>query len=308
MIERGATSAIGSVTTSAFGLVEGPVIAVRHQDALAAELVVRRELLALDGVLHLTLEILEAGALEDLSEALVGDGAVDHELEVPVEDPAVRPLEEGKAPVDAPLELGDVAVELGEDPRCGALVEVELLDVARNLWDELDGRRAGADDGDALALEVHGVVPLGGVEGGALEALEALKVRLRGNVEAADAGDEEAGGELLLAVRSLADAVPQAGGLVPLSRDGAEAETEVRADAVLVGHAFEVVADLLLGRVHLGPVRVLLERERVHMRRDITGAAGIGVLAPGARDRVGLVEDDEVLDARLLELDRCSDA
>ena len=80
------------------------------------------------------------------------------------------------------------------------------------------------------------------------------------------------------------------------------------AHAVFVGHPLEVVADLLLRREHRGPVRVRLERERVQVRRHVAGAARVGVLAPGAADRVGLLEDDEVLDARFLELDRCADA
>ena len=39
------------------------------------------------------------------------------------------------------------------------------------------------------------------------------------------------------------------------------------------------------------------------MRRDVAGRARIGVVAPGAADAVGLLEDDEVVDPRLLELD-----
>ena len=48
-----------------------------------------------------------------------------------------------------------------------------LLHVRLDLGDELDGGGAGADHGHALAGQVVVVVPLGGVERLALEALDA---------------------------------------------------------------------------------------------------------------------------------------
>jgi hypothetical protein len=60
---------------------------------------------------------------------------------------------------------------------------------------DLDGAGAGADDADALAGEVVVVVPAGGVEEFALEAFEALDVGQGGIDEAADAGDDDTGGE-----------------------------------------------------------------------------------------------------------------
>jgi hypothetical protein len=43
------------------------------------------------------------------------------------------------------------------------------------------------------------------------------------------------------------------------------------------------------------------------MRLHVARAAGVGVLAPGAAELVGLLEDEEV-DAGLLELDRHAEA
>ena len=40
------------------------------------------------------------------------------------------------------------------------------------------------------------------------------------------------------------------------------------------------------------------------MRRDVAGAARVGVVPPGAADVLGLLQDDEVVPAGLLELDR----
>ena len=79
-------------------------------------------------------------------------------------------------------------------------------------------------------------------------------------------------------------------------------EADVAAQPVLVGDALEVVLDLRLERPHVRPVGLRLERERVHVRRDVAGAAGIGVVAPGAADVVGLLQDQEV-DALPLQRD-----
>ena len=40
------------------------------------------------------------------------------------------------------------------------------------------------------------------------------------------------------------------------------------------------------------------------MRLDVAGAARVGVVPPGAADVLGLLQDDEVVDAGLLQLDR----
>jgi hypothetical protein len=48
---------------------------------------------------------------------------------------------------------------------------------------------------------------------------------------------------------------------------------------------------------------ILLVGEGVHVRLDVAGAARIGVVAPGAADLVGLLQDHEIGDAGVLELD-----
>ena len=53
------------------------------------------------------------------------------------------------------------------------LEDVQLAHARLDLGDELDGGGAGADHGHALAGQVVLVVPLRGVEGGALEGLQA---------------------------------------------------------------------------------------------------------------------------------------
>ena len=95
--------------------------------------------------------------------------------------------------------------------------------------------------------------------------------------------------------------------VVPGGVEHLEAEADVAQHAVLLGASPEVGLDLGLGRVGLGPVRVGCERERVEVRRDVAAAAGVGVVAPGAADVVGPLEDD-VLDVPIGEPDRGGEA
>ena len=67
--------------------------------------------------------------------------------------------------------------------------------------------------------------------------------------------------------------------------------------------ALEVGADLRLRRVGPAPVRVRGERERVEVRGDVAGAAGVGVRPPGAADVGVALEDHEVVDALLAQPD-----
>src|SRR5439155_2058280 len=82
----------------------------------------------------------------------------------------------------------------------------------------------------------------------------------------------------------------------------------VPADVEVVGDAAQVGLDLRLHGERARPVRVAGKGERVEVRRDVALAAGVRVLAPGAADVAGTLEDDEVVDAHLLEPDGGAEA
>jgi hypothetical protein len=81
------------------------------------------------------------------------------------------------------------------------------------------------------------------------------------------------------------------------------AEAQMRAQAERLGAVFKVAADLRLRREHARPARIRRERERVEMGLHIARATGIVVIAPGAADRTGFLEDQEIIDASLFETD-----
>ena len=82
----------------------------------------------------------------------------------------------------------------------------------------------------------------------------------------------------------------------------------MRADAVLVGDAPQVVADLGLAGVRLAPPGIGGEGERVEVRWDVAGAARVRVEVPGAAHVIPTLEHREVLDPLLLEPDRHREA
>jgi hypothetical protein len=130
------------------------------------------------------------------------------------------------------------------------------------------------------------------VEGGAREALDAGQCRHVGNVQRADARDQEARDVLGAAPGAH---VPALLALVPARTRDLDSEVDRAAQVVVVGDPAQVRPDLVLRGERPAPVGVLLERERVHVRLDVAGTPGIGVVAPGTADVVGLLQHHEVV-------------
>ena len=211
-------------------------------------------------------------------------------------------LQHGEAREQAPLPRADRPVRVRHDPRRRALDDVQMRDVLLDLGHELDRRRAGADRGDALALEVVVVVPAGGVERLPLEVLEPLDGRRLGLRQRAHAGDHHARAQRPVGGLDGPAAV------LPLDAGDVAVEPHVRADAELVGDALQVVADLGLARVGVGPAGVGGEGEGVEVRGHVAGTPRVGVEVPGAAHVVSAFEHGEVLDPLLLEADRHAEA
>jgi hypothetical protein len=169
--------------------------------------------------------------------------------------------------------------------------------------DELDGRGAGADHGDALAGQVDVVVPARGVERRTREGLDAGHVGQRRLDQPAAAADQRVGRQRAPAGLQ----PPEHRGVVPHTGHEVGVDVQVRAHAKVVGDLLQVRPDLRLPAVDVRPVRVRREGEGVEVARHVAGAAGIGVVAPGAADAAGALQQDEVLDPPPLEGHRGAD-
>ena len=139
--------------------------------------------------------------------------------------------------------------------------------------------RPWAGEVDALMRPEAGVVPL------ALEVLQALEVGHPRRREIARRHDEVARADLLAAVGLDR---PFAGLAVEQRRRDAGVELDVAAQVEAIGDVVDVVQDLRLGGVALGPLPFLLqlvgEGVGILQALDVAARAGIAVPEPGAAD------------------------
>src|SRR5262249_61966406 len=174
-----------------------------------------------------------------------------------------------------------------------ALEHEETGGLLRDDGDGLDGGRASADHGDALAREVHALVrPVARVVPRALEALQAFELRLLRGGQAPRAHDAEARGDFVAGSRSEQPAIRR---LVEDGRGDARLQRDVAAEIEAIGHVVDVFQDFRLGRVALRPAPLLLElvRERVGVVHalDIAAGAGVAVPVPRAPHALARLED-----------------
>src|ERR1700674_575012 len=138
-----------------------------------------------------------------------------------------------------------------------------------------------------------------------LEAVESGQVGGEGPIELADAAQQQVcyGG----LARGRAEP-PNSLFVVPSRRGDLGAESDVRHEIVLARAVLHVGEDLGLRSPFARPVGLLLERETVGERRHVAAGARIRIVAPGAAEVFGLLEDREGVYPAALELDRQAQA
>ena len=172
-----------------------------------------------------------------------------------------------------------------------------MLGHLRHLGAELDDAGPSADDAQALARKVHRVIPARRVERGAGERPDARDAGQGRLVELAHRGDDHPGVEL----RPVGHGDGPTTGIVVIGEAlDPRTEADERTEAVGVDHLLDVLEDLrllgVLARPDMG-----VERVRVERRGHVAGRTRVGVVAPGAADVLGGLEDDDRPDAGSLE-------
>ena len=155
----------------------------------------------------------------------------------------------------------------------------------------------------AIARTVEGyvVVPRGGVEGGAGEAVATRDVGEARPVELADRADDRVHDDGVLGpVGGAGDQRPRAFGVVPRGGPHLGAEPDALLQPELARAGAEVVEEHVLGGEVQRPVVPLRERVAVVVVGVVDPAAGIPVLVPGATD-VGVLLQHHEVDPRLGE-------
>src|SRR5205807_10374623 len=147
------------------------------QDALASQSVMRRQLRAQRWIRDLTVHMTARRALRKPHHPWIDGEAVHEHLATEVDTEAAQLLGEWKIPGEPSIDGVQVAVAMRQHPRCRALEDGEPRHLRLHLGNQLDRRRAGADDGDALAGDLMLVLPACRVEQRAGERIDARNVR-----------------------------------------------------------------------------------------------------------------------------------
>src|SRR3954451_2868900 len=287
--------------------VERREVGVVEARPLAAQPVLRRQLLPRLRIGDLRLEELFELALAELAErqlAPVVGGDREGQLDIRLAQQPRDPRPERQLEEQLPEAL-DRAGGLREAPDGRALEDGERFDGGRDLGDDLHRRRAGPDDRDPLVRQVHAVVPAGGVHHDPCVVVDARDIGFLRLGEHAGRADDVAGGERLAVGRLEA---PDVVVLVEDRTLDPPPQPQPRAQAVLVDQILRVGLQLVARRVDARPVRALVEGELVAERRDVDGDARIRVPVPGPADALSLLDDDEVVEAGLVEFDGRADA
>ncbi len=196
------------------------------------------------------------------------------------------------------------------DRRRRPLEDGELGGRSGEVRHDLHGRGPGADDPDALVgqpvevpvrLAARVVArPPARVEGPPAEGPDDRDARERGPVQRAVAHDEERRPQGVAAIGPDGPAGPIGS---PLDRGDLPRQARIVGEAEVPGDTAAVLWDL-------GPVRVLLRRDvaglleqrQVDVRRDVALRTRVPVPVPRPADVAALLDDPDVVDARLLQV------
>ena len=143
------------------------------------------------------------------------------------------------------------------------------------------------------------IVPAAGVEGVARERLDAGNAGQFRAMQRAVRHHHEARADRIAAIGRDG---PAAVIVVPSQIGDLGLEKHVAVEIILLGDAVRVIADLGALRIFaLGDEAGFLEQRQIDVAFDIAGGAGIAVPIPGAAERAALLDQPDVLDARLAQ-------
>jgi hypothetical protein len=203
---------------------------------------------------------------------------------------------------------GDRVVVQRRGPRRRPLVERQGLHLAGDLRRDLDAARAGADDGDPLAREIHRTLgPAARVVRLPREVLAARHVGELRHRQHAGGGDQVPRPDLEPVRRTDR---PGRRALVPDRGGDPAVQPDVPPQPELVGHVVEVPFGLRLPGELFRPVPLLPQFRReqvtVGVALRVEPAAGVAVPVPGAADPAALLQQQHRVprlggDAELVE-------
>ncbi len=259
---------------------------------------------------HVALAVAEADqqVADDVGPAVVdeifGLGDAGHEVVEVVHPPRLPAGLEARRPLGIGRTVGAHV-----DRRRRALEHEQLLCAGAEMRHALDGCGTGSDDADALVGELVEatvgvaagvvVVPSTGVERVTLEGGDAVDAGKLRTMQWPARHHDVARSHRVTAIGG--DDPPMVG-VVPTHAGHLGLETGVSVQVEVLADRLAVREDLGgLGVLLLRHVPDLLQQREVHVRLDVARGAGIAVPVPGSAEVAALLDQADVVDARLAE-------
>ena len=211
-------------------------------------------------------------------------------FEQPVDHPAQQFVGRFE-PQQPTLERPEGAVGPRQYPVRRALEHMQMLDVRGNRRNHLGRAGAAANDGHAFLPVIVGVIPVVGVKSLALKPLLALEVWDHGLAQRPGGVDQE-----LRMERAFAGGVhrPAFAVVVPFDALDIGLQFHLVSQAEVLHHVLGVVVQFGLFGEHLRPA-VGREGQRIERRGHVDRRTGVGVLAPGAAEKVPSFQQAEIV-------------
>ena len=281
--------------------LQGRVVIVGKQDALATQSKVRRYRLAQRLVTNLHTQQLLCRRADGLQHIGITQAKVDH-IQRSGHRLAPATLNHRQRFDGALASVTQRQVRLGQYPGRSTLEYEQLFYLGLNLRHKLNRRGTGTDHRHPLSSQVVIMVPLGGMEHLAGETFQPGQRRNLGLCNRP--GGKNHGPRQVLAVGRIQH--PEVAVFVPGGAVQRRIEFNQPGDAKLGAHVFQVVENFRLLGEQMAPLAAQRKRIGIQRGRHITTTARVGIFPPGAAHTVCLLDDLEVVIAFPFQLDRCS--
>src|SRR5580704_6490283 len=276
------------------------IVIIRHEDALAAQFIVRFQRRAQFWVANLLLEMMCRDFRCLPANKAIAKEAKHAKLLPPENELPKRPHDQWET-AESPLPFfRNRKIHARNDPGRGALEKIKLSSTRSDLRNKLDGACTSADDSYALAIQVDAVIPSGRMKFRAHKTLNARELGILRHVQTTDSRDEHLRAD---AHPLTGGSVPQALCLIPNGFVKTRIQPDVGGEFVALDAAFQIIVNFLLAGIHARPIRRWLEGKGIQMRRNVAGATGITVVVPSSTDVVALFDNQKRIHTSFAKLD-----
>lgn len=283
------------------GLLQGRKEIIAEQDALAADVIIRRQASDHIRVFHMPLKVLANHPVDVFfgKTGLAHKVPMKQEVTEPIQPPPGQALHKGQFSENRLFNPCDPPVFAWREVIRGPLDDADMACRPGQLRNDLNGAGSTAHDDDFFTGIIVVPVPFSGVHQLAFILVKVFEGRFVRNVQDTDGADHVADPQLLVPNTDERPATVRVAGL-------SDFETMPRPlpELILVHHFLLVVMDFPGTGESMAPVGVHFKAEAVELAGYITAGSRILVVTPGASDFIRFFQHDEILDTITVQGDR----